>query len=420
MSASKWGAKGFRSEFPALGRRFGGRRLVYLDNACSLLKSSSAAEAANRLLMECGSCGGKRSVHFLAQETESAYREARSRVARFLNAPSPENIVFCRGTTDAVNLVALSFPFSQARREVVVTGLEHNSAFLPFHRLARNGVIKLKVAPLLNGRIDLSALEKIVSAKTALVVSTRASNVMGGITPASDIVSIARRRGALTLFDSAQYVPSHREDVSALGCSMLAFSGHKIGAQYATGALYLSDEAMSMLTSARVGGGTVKSIRKDGDGWSVSYAGGYSSFEAGVQDYSGAVSLSAACRLLGDNIGYDLIRARIRELVGYAVDKLAGMAGASVIGERENLMDGSLVSLRPAVRKFSLPDFNIFLNHGFNGGAIAVRAGEHCAHVTLEEAGLPPLLRVSLWAYNTRADIDAFCDAWNAYAERLK
>ncbi len=420
MSSSRWNAKGFKAEFPALGRRFDGRRLVYLDNACSLLKSASAAKAANSLLMECGSCGGKRSVHFLAQETEAAYREARSVVAGFLNAPSPEHIVFCRGTTDAMNLVALSFPFSRSKNEVVVTGLEHNSAFLPFHRLSRSGIIKLKVAPLQNGRVDLSALEKLVTAKTALVVSTRASNVMGGIVPASDIVSIAKRRGALTLFDSAQYVPSHREDVAALGCSMLAFSGHKIGAQYATGALYLSAEAMSLLKSARVGGGTVKNIRRDGGLWSVSYAGGYASFEAGVQDYSGAASLSAACRLLDEGIGYDFIRGRIRELVAHAVDRFSGLDGAEVVGGREDLLNGSLVSLRTSGRKFSLPDFNLFLNHGFRGGAIAVRAGEHCAHVALAEAGLPPLLRVSLWAYNTEADIDAFCDAWNAYVERIK
>lgn len=416
----KWDAKKFRVEFPALGRRFEGRRLVYLDNACSLLKSVSAARAAQKLLLECGSCGGKRSVHFLAQETETAYREARVTLAGFLNAPSPENIIFCRGTTDAANLVALSFPFSRGRNEVVVTGLEHNSVFLPFHRLAQAGIIKLKVAPLRDLGVDLPALEKLVTKKTALVAATRASNVFGGITPAREIAAIARRKGAFTFFDSAQYVPSHREDVSGLACDMLAFSGHKIGAQYATGALYASDELLSFLKSARVGGGTVKSVRKTAGDWAVSYAGGHVSFEAGVQDYAGAVSLSTACGLLDGGIGYDFIRSRITELIAYAYGKFSKLPDLSIAGDEGKLLAGSLLSLRPLNRKFSLPDFNLFLNHDFGGGAIAVRAGEHCAHLALAETGLPPLLRVSLWAYNTEADIDAFCAAWVEYAERIK
>lgn len=419
MSA-KWDAKRFRTEFPALGRRFDGRRLVYLDNACSLLKSASAANAARKLLLSCGSCGGKRSVHFLAQETETAYREARVTLARFLNAPSPENIVFCRGTTDAANLVALSFPFSRGKNEVVVTGLEHNSVFLPFHRLAQAGIIKLKVAPLRNFGVDLGALAKLVTNRTALVASTRASNVLGGVTPAREIAAIAGRKGAFTFFDSAQYVPSHREDVSGLGCDMLAFSGHKIGAQYATGALYVSDEMLSFLKSARVGGGTVKSVRKTGSGWAVSCAGGYAAFEAGIQDYAGAVSLSTACGLLETGMGYDFIRARMAKLIAYAYREFSKLPDLAIVGDEDKLLSGSLLSLRPLNGKFSLPDFNLFLNHDFGGGAVAVRAGEHCAHVALAETGLPPLLRVSLWAYNTEADIDAFRAAWLEYTEHLK
>ena len=405
----------FEKEYPALKTKLRGKKIVYLDNACTLLKSASAADAARALLLDCGACGGKRSVHELSRRAERSFEESRSRVASFIGARSPANIVFTRGTTDGANLVLQSFPFARGRNEVVLSPFEHNSILLPLERLAARGVIKLKIAKPSGLRVDTDALCEMLSSKTALVAVTHASNAFGGTVDAGAVCRAAHTVGAKVLVDDAQYLPTHQENAARLGADMLVFSGHKLGAQYATGALYLADEMFDFLSCSRVGGGTVKDIFfKNGLPRPV-YLKSNAGFEAGVQDYSGAASLAAAMAAL-EKMGMENIRAQVSGLVAYAVKTISAIGGVDIIGDAKTLPQGSLLSLLPRRKDFSLADFAIYLD---DTRAIAVRSGEHCAHAGMRLLGLPGTVRLSFFAYNTKDDVDAFAQALEDYLGEL-
>ncbi len=408
-----------KREFPTLKETFGGRRLVYLDSACTVLKLRCAAEAQRDHMLGLGGCGGKRSLHSLASAMEEEFYAARSRVAAFMGAASPEEVVFTSGVTDAVNLLAGAFPFTPARNEVVLSPLEHNAVFLPFERLAAAGRIKLKVAPLKGFGVDMAALEKLVGRRTALVCVTHAPNVFGGVTDAAAAARIAHAAGAYYFCDDAQYAPSHGRCGAAEGADACAFSGHKLGAPYFTGALLLKRPLLERLRPFRVGGGTVESVKSAGGRYAASYLGGYPGLEAGVQNYSGAAGLAAALERL-DRTGFDNIRAHVSGLVRDALPKLDGVKGVKVLGGRASVPDGSLISLAPAARGFSVPDFNLYLNRAVKGRLIAVRTGRHCADLACLNSGYSETIRLSYYAYNTPEDTDAFLAALEGYIKSLK
>lgn len=408
-----------QTEFPALKRKFdGGKRLVYLDSACTALKSKSAADAARDLLINSGACGGKRSVHRLSQEAEEIFSGCRKTIADFIGAESPGEIIFTRGTTDGANLVAGAFPFSKDKSEVIISGLEHNSIFLPFHRLAGLGVITLKIVPVKNRRVDMEGFGKMLSGRTALVAVTHASNAFGGVLPVKKICETAHEAGAYVLVDDAQFLPSHAENVRELGADMLAFSGHKFGAPFGTGALYVKRGLMDKFLPFKVGGGTVKDIKPSGSDWEVEYLKGPEGFEPGVQDYAGAAGLAQAIKLIS-SIGMDNVRAKVSALVRHCADRLGNAKGLRILGNSEELAQGAIVPLAPAMKNFSLPDFNIFLNHGLKKQIIAVRTGQLCAHTAFYNAGIKETLRLSFFIYNTGSDIEAFAEALEIYERKL-
>lgn len=407
-----------RAQFPALAVPREGKRLVYLDNACSTLKPRRVADAMHQFYLYGGGCAGKRSSHLLSQEVEEGMNAARAAVARFLNADSPNEIVFTSGTTEGANWIARAFPYPPERREVVLTELEHNSVFLPFHELAEARVIELKLCPSPGGELDLQALKSLVTPKTALVAMTRASNVAGGVQPVPEAARLAHRQGARLLVDDAQYLSSHREDVRASDVDFAVFSAHKIGGPYGCGVLYGKEPLLNRLRPLKVGGGTVRDVAFADGAWRVAYLDAPQRFEAGVQNYPGMLGLREALAFL-EETGHSALRAHAAGLVAHAHDRLAAVAGLRVIGRRERLVEGALISFYSERPDFSLQDFNLYLNHELPGHAVAIRIGEHCAHVLHRRLGAPMTARLSFFAYNTRDEVDLAVDALESYLRCL-
>lgn len=408
-----------KKEFPAAASRFGGRRMVYLDSACTVLKLRCAADEQRRHMLELGGCGGKRSFHALAAAMEENFAAARARVASFMGAGSPEEIIFTAGVTDAVNLLANSFPFTSKRNEVILSPVEHNAVFLPFERLASAGRIKLRVLPLKNFKPDMEAYRKMLGLKTALVCFTHASNIFGGRADIAAAADLAHAAGARIFADDAQYAPTHGGGGAFFGADACAFSGHKLGAPYGTGALYVKRGLLAKLRPWRVGGGTVKDVTLSGGRYKVEYLGNHQGFEAGVQNCSGVAGLAAALTRL-EKCGFENIRAHVSGLVDGALAGLAGIKGVRVLGDREDLLEGSLISIVPVKKDFSVPDFNLFLNHQLKGHFIAVRTGRHCADLACLSSGIRETIRISFFAYNTQKDTDAFLAALKKYLTLLK
>ncbi|MFA6030828.1 MAG: aminotransferase class V-fold PLP-dependent enzyme [Elusimicrobiota bacterium] len=414
MSPSRYDVGAVRRDYPVLRRRVGGKRLVYLDSACTALKPRQTAEALRDFYLSSGGCGGRRSTHRLAREAEAALRAAREEAAVFIGAASPEEIVLTSGTTGAANLLARAFPYTAKRREVVVTELEHNSVLLPFHALAERGEIRLRVCPAPGGRLDLEALERLVTERTALVAFTRASNVAGGVTPAAEVVRIARRRGAQTFVDDAQYLLTHEEDVRALGADYAAFSAHKLGGPFGFGVLYGRRERLRRLGVAAVGGGTVHSVAGGPRGLRVRWLDAPARLEPGVPDFGGAAAFAAALRVRRA-LPAAALRAHVAGLVRRLVAGLERFRELRPLGASAELEKGALVSLLPAGAGFSPADFALFLDHELPGRIVSVRAGEHCAHLLHRRLGVDATVRVSFGPYSTTGEVDDFLDALDVF-----
>lgn len=393
----------------------GGKHLVYLDNACTALKSSKVAAVLAETHELWGACGGRRSTHLLAQEVEDRYQAARRAVARFLNAERAEEVVFTSGTTESVNLVARGFAFQDGRREVVVGAWEHNSVLLPFLEAEARGDCILKICPVAAGRLDMDALEGIISDKTALVALARSSNVLGGVLPAEQVSRLCRRRGAKLLLDDAQYLSSHREDVRASSPDFVAFSAHKLGGPFGVGVLWGEGRALNALRPGKPGGGTVKEVVLEGGRPVAHWLDAPMRHEAGVPNIPGAVGLAAALELLG-SWDQAAVRAHVRGLVERLLAGLEGVPEVALVGDPAALAEGSLAAFTARHPSFSVKDFNLYLNHELGDRFVAVRAGEHCAHLLHAVLGIKETMRVSFFAYNTAEEVDVFLDALKSYA----
>ena len=407
-------AESFRRQFPALQRKVSGKRLVYLDNACTALKSRAVAQAAARFYEETGACGGKRSTHLLAQQVESSVQLAREAARRFLNAESVNEIVFTSGVTDAANLIARAFPYESGRREVVITDLEHNAVFLPFYEAAKRGEIDLSLCRTERGQLATEAIKPLISDRTALVCVTHASNVAGGVVALDQIVRHAHAKGARVFVDDAQFLSSHREDVQALQADFVAFSAHKLGGPFGLGVLFGKEQELNRLRHYKLGGGVVKSVRWNGNGLpEVEYLDAPMRLEPGVANFAAFPAFVEAIALL-ESLPAASLRAHVGGLAARLAKRLEGVPAISVVGAAHE--EGSLVSFSVKNDEFSIPDFNLFLNHELDGRFIAVCAGEHCAHLLHQSLGLDATVRASFFAYNTAEEADVFADAVESYA----
>ncbi|MFA6435183.1 MAG: aminotransferase class V-fold PLP-dependent enzyme [Elusimicrobiales bacterium] len=406
-------------EFPALGRKFGGRKMIYLDSACTALKLRPAAEAQKAFLLDLGGCGGSRSSHALARAVEEKCSAARAAAAEFTGAAGPGEIIFTSGTTEAANMFAGAFPFTPARNEVILSPLEHNSVFLPFHELSKTGKIKLRIIPLKGLKPDLAAFGRMLGRRTALVCAARASNFFGGVTDFGRLAAMARSAGAAVFFDDAQYAPTHAVRAAESGADALAFSGHKLGAPFGTGVLWVKKGTLAGLKPFKTGGGMVKSVARSGRGFKAGYLDDYQRFEAGIQNYAGAIGLAEAFKVI-KAAGPEAVRAHMRMLLRRAFSALSGFRRIRILGEAADLERGAMLSFVPVKNAFAPADLNIFLNSYFKDRFFAVRTGRHCADLASLMSGIRETVRISFFLHTSKSDIDAFAEALEQYFSFLK
>jgi cysteine desulfurase/selenocysteine lyase len=395
-----------RADFPILARRVHGRPLVYLDNAATTQKPRPVLEAIGRCWAE-SYANVARGVHTLSQEATAAHEAARATVASFLGAASPAEVVFVRGATEALNLVAAAWGRTHVRPgdEVLVTGLEHHSNIVPWQLLCAEKGARLVVAPIDDGGdVVAEEYERRLSPRTRVVALAHVSNALGTVLPVREMADLAHAAGAVVVVDGAQGAPHLPVDVGALGCDFYAFSGHKLYGPSGVGALWGRGELLAAMPPYQGGGGMILSVTFAG----TEFAPPPQRFEAGTPAIEGAVGLAAAIEYL-EGIGRAAAAVWEKELLDYAVARLQAVPGVRLIGtprERASVVSFALAGAHPH-------DVGTVLDrHG-----IAVRAGHHCAQPVMERFGVPATTRVSVGIYNRREEIDALIAAVEAAAE---
>ena len=388
-----------REQFPILKRQVNGRPLVYLDNAASAQKPRAVMDAMTRL-METSYSNVHRGLHTLANETTEAYERARAAVARFINAPSPDQIVFTKGGTEAINLVASSFGRSLAAGdEIVLSQMEHHANIVPWHFLRERQGIVLKFTPVTeDGRLDMDAYRALLGPKTRMVAISHMSNVLGTINPIGEIIEAAHAAGVPVLLDGCQGIVHEPVDVQALDVDYYAFSGHKLYGPTGIGVLYGKAERLESLPPYQGGGEMIATVSLD----EITYADPPHRFEAGTPAIVEAVGLGAAIEWL-EGIDRKAVAAHERALYDRVVDGLNGANWLKVIGD--------------APGKGAVFAFNVEGAHAHDIAQIldrygvAVRAGTHCAEPLLRRFGVTSSARASFALYNTLDEADAFVDA---------
>jgi cysteine desulfurase/selenocysteine lyase len=385
-----------REDFPILRREVNGQPLVYLDNAASSQKPNSVTEAI-KSCYEHEFANIHRGVHFLSGHLTTRYEAVRERVARFLNAASDKEIVFTRGTTEGINLVAHSFvkPRLSAGDEILITGMEHHSNIVPWQLLCEETGAVLKVVPVLdNGELDLEAYRRLLSERTRFVSIVHVSNALGTINPVQQMIADAHAMGVPVLLDGAQAVPHVSIDVQALDADFYVFSGHKLYGPTGIGVLYGKMQYLQEMRPYQGGGDMIRSVSFD----KTEYSDPPQRFEAGTPHIAGVIGLGAAIEYV-DSIGLDRIAAHEHELLLYATERMAAVPGLRIIGT--------------AAEKASVVSFVMSQAHPHDIGTIldqdgiAIRAGHHCAQPLMQRFGVPATARASFAVYNTQEEVDA-------------
>jgi cysteine desulfurase/selenocysteine lyase len=382
-----------RGDFPILSRIVNGRPLVYLDSAASSQKPRSVVEAMARYY-ERSHANVHRSIHTLGEEATELYEAARDRVQRFVNASAREEIVFTRGTTDGIGIVAEAVGRTlRPGDEILVTELEHHSNLVPWQVAARDRGVILRAVPLVgDGLLDLDALDRLLGPRTRVVAFAHVSNVLGTILPVTDIVARARRVGALTLVDGAQAVSHMPIDISALDCDFYAFSGHKMLGPTGIGVLYGRKAVLETLEPARGGSEMIKEVWVDRATWNdLPWR-----FEPGTPPIAEAVGLDAAIEYL-EKLGMERVREHTHALTVQAATQLAAIPGVRVFGPRRD---------RGAVVAFAVDGLHPHdVAAALDAEGIAVRAGHHCAQPLMRWCGVVGTSRASFSVFNSSEDV---------------
>lgn len=386
-----------RVDFPILSREVYGRPLVYLDNAATTQKPRAVVEA---IAQEYYSVNANvhRGVHFLSQQATTLHEEARERVRAFIGAHSVSEIVFTRGTTESLNLVATSFgeTFLQEGDEVLLTVMEHHSDIVPWQLLRERKGIVIKVIPINDaGELDMEAYERLFTPRTRLVCVAHVSNVLGTVNPIARMAEVAHAHGAYLLADGAQSVPHFKVDVQALGCDFLTFSGHKIYGPTGIGVLYGREALLEQMQPYQGGGEMIARVTFE----KTTYERLPYKFEAGTPDYVGSHALAAAIDYV-EGIGMDRITAHERELTKYAMARMADIPGMQLYGTAPD---------KDAVVAFNVKDIHpLDLGTLLDRLGIAIRTGHHCAQPLMARCGVEGMARASFALYNTKEEIDTF------------
>ncbi|OBR66314.1 cysteine desulfurase [Paenibacillus oryzae] len=389
-----------REQFPILHQEVNGHPLVYLDSAASSQKPRSVIDAVSRYY-ELDNANVHRGVHTLGSRATDAYEGAREKVAAFLNAESPEQIIFTRGTTTALNLVATGYARSVCGEgdEIVITPMEHHSNLIPWQQAAKATGATLKYIPLQpDGTLSLEDVEKTITPRTKVVSVTYVSNVLGVVNPIKAIAEIAHRAGAIMVVDGAQSTPHKRVDVQDLGADFYAFSGHKMCAPTGIGALYGKRTLLENMEPIEFGGEMIDFVELYDSTWKdIPYR-----FEGGTPVIAGAVGLGAAIDFL-ESVGLDEIEQHERRLAAYAYERLSTIEGLQMYGPKEN---------RVGLITFNLDDVHPHdVATVLDSKGIAIRAGHHCCQPLMRWLNVSATARASFYLYNTESDIDHLTDA---------
>jgi cysteine desulfurase / selenocysteine lyase len=403
LSSYPFDAEAIKRDFPILRERVNGRPLVWLDNAATTQKPQSVIDRL-KYFYEHENSNVHRAAHELAARATDAYESAREKVRRFVNASSTREIIFVRGATEGINLIAQSWGRRNVQKddEIVITWLEHHANIVPWQMLCSEKGAKLRVAPVDDsGQVLLDEYEKLLGPKTRLVSITQVSNALGVVTPADKMIEIAHRYGATVLLDGAQSVSHMRVDVQALNCDFFVFSGHKVFSPTGIGVVYGKPEVLEYMPPWQGGGNMIQDVTFE----KTLYQEPPQRFEAGTGNIADAVGLGAAIDYL-DRVGMHNISRHEHELLVKATSELTSIPGLHIIGTAKE---------RAGVLSFVLDGFRTEeVGDYLNRNGIAVRSGHHCAQPILRRFGLESTVRASLALYNTHEDIDKLVAAiWN-------
>ena len=389
-----------RSDFPILERKVYDRPLVYLDNAATTQKPRCVVDAMSEEYFSVNA-NVHRGVHFLSQQATDLHEAARERVARFIGAASSSEIVFTRGTTESLNLVASSFSeaFLREGDEVLLTVMEHHSNIVPWQLVRERKGIVLKVIPINDaGEVDLEAYEKLFTPRTRLVAVTHVSNVLGTVNPVKQMAAVAHAHGARILVDGAQSVPHFTVNVQDIDCDFLTFSGHKVYGPTGIGVLYGKEELLDRMPPYQGGGEMISRVTFE----HTTFERLPFKFEAGTPDYVGAHGLGVALDYV-EQLGMENIHLHERELTRYAMEQLSLIPGMRLFGTAAE---------KDAVVAFTVGDIHpLDLGTLLDRLGIALRTGHHCAQPLMARFGVESMARASFALYTTRAEIDALVSA---------
>ena len=398
-----------RSEFPILSRLVNKKPLIYFDNGATSQKPLCVIESEDHYY-RFENANIHRGVHRLSQDITLAYENARITIQKYLNAKHEHEIIFTKGTTDSINLIATSFSkrFLKKGDEVIISQMEHHSNILPWQQLRDEIGIILNVIPInYTGELLLDAYEKLLSTNTKLVSVSHISNTLGTINPVKEIIEKAHHVGAKVLIDGAQSVPHLKIDVQDLDADFFVFSGHKLFGPTGVGILYGKEELLNEMPPYQYGGGIIKTVTFD----KTEYAGLPLKFEAGTPHISGGIGLASAVSYI-DSIGLELIEEHEHDLLVYATDQLKAINQIKIIGQAPN--KASVISF--VADGIHPMDIGTLLDQQ----GIAVRTGHHCTQPLMEFYGIPGTVRASFAFYNTKQEIDSFVIALNKALRMLR
>lgn len=398
-----------RSDFPILSRKVHGKPLVYLDNAATTQKPLCVLDAMrNEYVNE--NANVHRGVHYLSVQATELHEQARETVRKFINAKSTSEIVFTRGTTEGLNLVAATFSedFMKEGDEVIVSVMEHHSNIVPWQLAAHRKGIKLRVIPMSDeGVLDLEAYKQLFTEKTKIVSIAHVSNVLGTVNPVEEIIKIAHEHGVPVMIDGAQSVPHFRVDVQKLDCDFFVFSGHKMYGPTGIGVLYGKEEWLEKLPPYQGGGEMIEHVSFE----KTTFEKPPLKFEAGTPDYIASHGLATAIKYM-ESLGMENIEKHEQELTKYALERLGKIEGMNIYGPKSTPHS----SLLTPNSHEAVVSFNVGNIHHMDMGTlldqlgIAVRTGHHCAQPLLERLGVLGTVRASFALYNSKEEIDVLAD----------
>ncbi|OUW74263.1 MAG: cysteine desulfurase [Pelagibacteraceae bacterium TMED216] len=384
-----------KEEFPILKKKINGKQLVYLDNANSSQKPKAVIDRMSFFYENEFSNIG-RSVHSLAVKATNKFEETRDLVKKFINAKHREEIVFTKGATEAINLVANSFgeKFIKEGDEIIITELEHHSNYVPWHYLRSSKKANIKFVKLNDKlEIEVDEVKKLITEKTKIIALTHISNVTGGITPLKKIIDLANSKNIPILIDGTQGAPHLKLDMQKMNCDFYAISCHKMYGPNGLGILYGKKKWLDLMPPYQGGGGMINEVKKDG----ISYAETPTKFEAGTMQTAEVVAFSESLKLI-NKVGFENISKHEMELLNYGIEKLKKNNSVKIVGDAKNR--ASVISF--TIKGVHPHDIATILDES----GVAIRAGHHCCQILHEKMGVSATARASLGIYNTKEDID--------------